>query len=638
MRVAAFKPTVAVLLTAFLLPLSSRASVPVLPTIPTNVFNITNYGAVGNGTNDNTTSIQNAINAASSRGGGIVEVPAGTFSCGPIVLASSIDLRVDAGALLQMLPYGTWPAASNQFIYCKNVHDVAISGTGTIDGQGSNWWVAYNNNNNLSRPLLAQLYSVNRLFIHDVTMQNPPYHHCGIRDNGGNVTISNLTENAPSTSPNTDGIDFVATNSLIENCHINVGDDNVALGSTGPLIDLVISNCAFGNGHGVSIGSGITDGISNLTVINCSFNGTVNGIRIKASQDASGPATNLNYFNLSMTNVELPIVIYSYYNITGTPTSITPTQVLTTAPGAVNATTPRWSGITISNLNIVAGASSRIGGIIWGPTEWPISNLTLIHITNNAPGTFDLYNVYGAQIIDSQFNFSGGNTFTLCNAGLLVTNSSAVVPVESIGGATSLNSLALGNASASITSTNLFGANPVTVTGCVLTDSGNLALPAGTVQNFSIGSSASTIAATGSLSLGGTVNLSAAAGFASGAYTLFTYGGALSGLPALGNLPAGYNVALDTSRPGKVIIDVSGASNPVFGSINYVPGNNSIVVSGSGGSNSGTYRVLTSTNATASLKDWIPIATNQFNAAGQFTFTNLVAPNLPQQYFLLGEP
>ena len=335
-----------------------------------------------------------------------MEIPAGTYLCGPIVLQSGIQLQVDAGALLQTLPYGTFPASSNQFIYCKNVHDIAICGGGTIDGQGLAWWTAYTNNNSLSRPLLLRLYSCDRLFIHDITFQNPAYHHCGIRDNGGNITISNLTESAPSTSPNTDGLDFVGTNCIIENCTINAGDDNIALGSTGPLIDLLITNCAFGAGHGVSIGSTVTDGITNLTVVNCTFNGTVNGIRMKSDQDASAIVTNLSYLNLSMTNVGLPIAIWTYYNITETPTGVTPAEVLSTAPATINSNTPRWGGIVISNLNITSGGSSQIGGIIWGPTEWPFSNITLVDITNNAPNTFEIYNAYGVQIIDSKFNFS----------------------------------------------------------------------------------------------------------------------------------------------------------------------------------------------------------------------------------------
>ena len=143
--------------------------------------------------------------------------------------------------------------------------------------------------------MMLNLYSVNRLFIHDITFQNPPYHHCGLRSNGGNITISNLTVNTPyalppaSTRTTRDGLNFVGTNCIIENCHISDGDDNIAMGATGPLNDLLITNCTFGTGHGVSIGSSITVGLSNLTVVNCTFSGTDYGIRMKSDNQQRRP-------------------------------------------------------------------------------------------------------------------------------------------------------------------------------------------------------------------------------------------------------------------------------------------------------------------------------------------------------------
>jgi polygalacturonase len=620
-----------------------HAGNPTLPTIPTNVFNVTNYGALGNGAKDNTTNIQNAINAASVAGGGIVEVPAGTFLSGALVLASSIDLQVDTGGLLQMLPMGAFPAASNQFIYCKNVHDVAISGGGVIDGQGLAWWSASSNNSSLSRPLLLQLYSVNRLFIHDITLQNPPYHHCGIRDNGGNVTISNLTESAPGTSPNTDGIDFVATNALIENCHINVGDDNIALGSTGPLVGLVISNCAFGTGHGVSIGSTITSGITNLTVINCSFNGTVNGIRMKCAQDASAPITNLNYLNLAMTNVGLPIVIWTYYNINETPTSISTTEVLNTAPAPVNASTPKWGGILISNLNIVSGPNSEISGLIWGPTEWPITNVTLACVTNANPQPFELYNVYGVNIIDSQFDNTFGTSFTVCNAGVTISNTLPRTGngVQSMAGATSTNSLAFYNANMIVNSSNLFAASPVTISDGTLDNNGSLVLPPGTVQNFILGTNNATIAVSGELNLNGTLNITSGAGFTATNYTLFTYTAGLNGSPSLGTTPTafeGYTYSINTNTYGAVILQVAPPSPPVFASATYVPATGSLVMTGTGGVTNGAYHVLASTNVAQPISQWTPIASGTFDSSGNFSITNPVQTNQPSRFFVLRIP
>jgi hypothetical protein len=635
-----------VILILLALAYSARGANPALPVIPTNIFNVTNYGAIGNGTKDNTTNIQNTINAASAAGGGIVEIPAGTFLSGPITLLSGMDLQVDTNAILQMLPYGTYPGGATNaqtFIGCNDVHNLEISGWGRIDGQGAAWWAAYNANANVVRPMLLNLYNCDRLFIHDITFQNPPYHHCGLRDNGGNITISNLTVNAPSTSPNTDGLNFVGTNSIIENCHISDGDDNIAMGSTGPINDLLITNCAFGTGHGVSIGSGITSGITNLTVVNCSFNGTVNGIRMKCDMSSSAPIANLNYFNLAMTNVDLPIVIYSYYNVTGTPDDITTAEVLAPSNIApVVATTPNWRNITISNL-FVSSAGGDIGGIIWGPAEMPISNLTLVRITNTAPKTFDIYNARGVKIIDSQFNFASGATFTLCNADVTISNSVPGSRAVTIGGATSTNSLALYNAAASMSSTNLFAANPLTLEGCALTNSSNLTLPNSMTQNFFLGTNASMIAVAGSLTLNSSLNVFAGDGFTATNYTLYTYTGGLSGVPILGATPpefANYTYSIKTNTPGQVILAVSNStqSQPSFSNAAYNATSGSVTLAGTGGTPSAAYRVLASTNLLQPIPQWAVIATNQFDGSGNFLFAAPVGTNTPVMFFLLRSP
>src|SRR5580698_3321069 len=83
---------------------------PPLPIISNQTFVVTNslYGAIGDGLTNNAAAIQSAINDASANGGGTVEIPAdgtlSTYLCGPINLASGINLQVDGGAMLQMLP------------------------------------------------------------------------------------------------------------------------------------------------------------------------------------------------------------------------------------------------------------------------------------------------------------------------------------------------------------------------------------------------------------------------------------------------------------------------------------------------------------------------------------------------------
>lgn len=67
---------------------------------------------MGDGVATNTAAIQAAIAAASAVGGGTVEVPAGVSLSGPIRLASGINLRVDGGATLRMLPLDKYPGGT----------------------------------------------------------------------------------------------------------------------------------------------------------------------------------------------------------------------------------------------------------------------------------------------------------------------------------------------------------------------------------------------------------------------------------------------------------------------------------------------------------------------------------------------
>ena len=135
----------------------------------------------------------------------------------------------------------------------------------------------------------------------------------------------------------------------------------------------------------------------------------------------------------------------------------------------------------------------------------------------------------GVKIIDSRFHFASGNTLTLCNAGVTVSNSTPGAPVIIIGGADSSNSLALYNATASMSSTDLFAANPLALGGATLTNTGNLTLGGATVQDFYLGTNASVMDATSNLTLNGTINVAAGNGFGPGAYPLFNYSGVLGG-------------------------------------------------------------------------------------------------------------
>ena len=58
-----------------------------------------------------------------------------------------------------------------------------------------------------------------------------------------------------------------------------------------------------------------------------------------------------------------------------------------------------------------------------------------------------------------------------------------------------------------------------------------------------------------------------------------------------------------------------------------------LVVNGSGGVNSWPFLLLASTNLAAA--QWVPVATNQFDAAGNFILTNAINPDWPQTFYRL---
>ena len=79
--------------------------------------------------------------------------------------------------------------------------------------------------------------------------------------------------------------------------------------------------------------------------------------------------------------------------------------------------------------------------------------------------------------------------------------------------------------------------------------------------------------------------------------------------------------------------------SPLFRSIIVAGGTNGgFILSGVGGTNNGTYYVLTSSNLLTPLTNWTPIATNQFDNLGGFIFTIAAQTNAPQEFYLLQMP
>ncbi|RYZ49985.1 MAG: glycoside hydrolase family 28 protein, partial [Chitinophagaceae bacterium] len=121
------------------------------PSFKRDSFFITKFGAKADGITLNTAAINNAITTANQRGGGVVVIPAGLWLTGPVVLKSNVNLHLQKSALLQFtddftqypLIEANWeglPQMRNQSpISATNATNIAITGSGIIDGNGDAW-------------------------------------------------------------------------------------------------------------------------------------------------------------------------------------------------------------------------------------------------------------------------------------------------------------------------------------------------------------------------------------------------------------------------------------------------------------------------------------------------------------------
>ena len=383
--------------------MSQPSSAPALPQIPDRSFDVKAYGAAGDGSKDDTPAIQAAIKAATDAGGGSVVLPAGTFLSGPIAMANDIDLHLSEGAVLKMLPFDSYPEPNNNkgkyesLINAHGLHDIVLSGSGTIDGQGQLWWDKYRGGSLQVRPGMITMFRVTRLAIRGVRIQNAPNVHIDI-GKAVDATIDGITIDTPDNTPNTDGIDIWGTHIVIKNCSIADGDDNIALGRE--TTNVSVTDCKFGHGHGLSIGSITRGGLSNLVVDRCQFDGTTSGIRGKSNRDRGGVVQNLVYSNITMTDVQYPIYFQSIYDEGAKQPEQTTTQPVT-------ALTPVWKNVTFQNITATAVGKSG-AGVIWGLPEAPIENFTFKNVNITAYKGFKIY--FAKNIVfadDSHINITG---------------------------------------------------------------------------------------------------------------------------------------------------------------------------------------------------------------------------------------
>jgi len=306
---------------------------------------------VGDGIVMNTGAIQKAIDDCSP--GGTVLIPAGTFLSGALFLKSDITLYIAMGGVLKGSedPADYSPFIRNRYsgwemeTYASlinagildhtgncNVNNLSIRGKGKICGGGAKLGNAMMEKEGYySRARLICLLSCNQVNIQGLTLENSPswtlhYIYCK------NVTIHDLTIISENIR-NGDGIDpDSSAGSYIFNCTFSNSDDCIAIKSGKnpegyklalPTEDLLIADCNFVEGHGLSIGSEMSGGVSNITIRDCVLSPAIrNGLQIKAPKERGGYVKNITVKDCNLNKIR--IITEIGYNTAYEPAPETP--------------------------------------------------------------------------------------------------------------------------------------------------------------------------------------------------------------------------------------------------------------------------------------------------------------------------
>jgi len=287
------------------------------PTFPDRAFDVTKFGAIGDGTTDCTKAFADAIAACHKAGGGKVMVPAGDFLSGAIHLLSNVNLHLAKDATIRFStdPKKFLPVVFSRdvsemmnyspFIYAFEQENIAVTGEGTLDGQASkSVWPDFVRKSKPSADLLTEMgnkeipvkdrmmgegHFIRPNFVEPVRCRNVLIEGIRLVDSPmwilhplycTNVTIRGVT--VVSHGKNNDGCDpDSCTDVLIKDCVFDTGDDCIAVKAGRdhdgrrvniPCENVVIQNCTFKEGHGgVTMGSETAGGIRNVFAENCEF-------------------------------------------------------------------------------------------------------------------------------------------------------------------------------------------------------------------------------------------------------------------------------------------------------------------------------------------------------------------------------
>ncbi len=290
-----------------------------------SIYNVTYFGAKGDGKTDDAVAIQKAIDNCSKDGGGMVLFPRNhVFISGPVELKSNVEIHLESTATWKANPdesiyklsaFGENRGEGMLWLYANDADNISITGKGTIHGNGIAFMGAELEDSYELKPLADQsfdprphvltLTDVRNLTIRDVTIREGAYwtvHLIGC--NEAVIDGINLLNNLK--IRNGDGIDIDhSKNVRIANCHITSGDDCICLKNRrefekyGSCHDITVTNCVMSSRScAIKIGSENMDSIYNVVFDNCIITGSNRGLGIQNRDE--GTVTDVVFSNIQL--------------------------------------------------------------------------------------------------------------------------------------------------------------------------------------------------------------------------------------------------------------------------------------------------------------------------------------------------
>jgi len=330
------------------------------PTFPDRDFNVTDYGARGDGVTDCKAAFKKAIAACTKAGGGRVVVPKGMWlTNGPIHLDNNVNVHVTQDARIMFgtnfddyLPHvrvrweGTECYSYSPLVYAYQKTNIALTGTGELNGQAENSWAMWplklkprtTTNEELrelnhddvpaeeikvyAKPTMFEPFECRNVLIEGVTLKDYPF-WCVHPTLCTNVTIRKLV--VDSHNSNNDGIDpDSCTDVLIEDCWLDQSDDPLAIKAGRdnsawrrgiPCQNIVVRNMP-SNFGGVAIGSEISGGVRNVFIYDCEYD-SGNVLYCKSNLDRGGFIKDIYINNLNVGKARILRLRNNYHGYRG---------------------------------------------------------------------------------------------------------------------------------------------------------------------------------------------------------------------------------------------------------------------------------------------------------------------------------